>query len=258
MELSHSLCRYWEACERLVPPESVGKIFIEAAVGTALRDWRLDRSSQFLWVSGPWQRTASSPTHQLAAAICSFAIQAEVPIVHFSCTPPFEENGEDVEKELKALIQLVYLAMTQLIGILPEEFRCKEKIPIAHLDGTTKTFPSALHVLKILLDASPSLLFCVVDNLQHLEDPATENEYLIRFLNILRAHRESCTTASPIRYFKVLFTTSDRSTALVEFLEPHEMVLTEALVPTRLCKRSRPSQGSLVPVTPLFYQYNDY
>lgn len=237
----------------LVPPEAVGKIFVEAAVGAALQDWRLDSSSHFLCVSGPWQTTTPSPAHQLAAAICSFANQAEVPIICFSCTRSFEEDGEDAEKDLRALVRLVYSLIAQLIKILPERFQSVEKIPVVPLDGTTKTFPSALHTLKILLDASPSPLFCVIDNLQYLEDHATENEDLIGFLNILRAQTESCISSFPARYFKVLFTTSGRSTALVEILEPQEMVLADNLVPARSPKRSRPSQGPMVPVTPLFF-----
>ena len=242
-----------EACESLIPSESIGKIFVEAAVGAALRDWRLDSSLHFLCVSRPWQTTAPSPAYQLAAAICSFAIQAEVPIIHFSCTTSIEENGQDVENESKVLVHLVYSLIAQLIEILPEGFQSEEKIPIVHLDGTTKTFASGLHTLKVLLGASPSPLFCVIDNLQYLEDPATENEHLIRFLNILRAHRESCTTASLTRSFKVLFTTSGRSTALVEVLEPHEMVLADNLVPAHSPKRSRSSQSPMVSVTPHFF-----
>lgn len=223
-------------------------------MGAALRDWRLDSSSHFLCVSRPWQTTAPSPAYQLAAAICSFVIQAEVPIIHFSCTPSAGEDGEDVETESKALVHLVYSLIVQLIEILPEGFQSKAKIPIAHLDGTNKTFVSALHVLRILLDASPSPLFCIIDSLQYLQDYATENEHLIRFLNILRAHGEGCTTASPARSFKVLFTTLGRSTALVEALEPHEMILADNLAPARSTKRSRPSQSPLVPVMSHFFE----
>ena len=218
-----------------------------------MRDWRLGNSSDFLCISGPWQTAAPSPAYQLAAAICSFAIQAKIPIIHFSCTPSVEDNGKSEEKESEVLVHLVYSLITQLIEILPEEFQFNEKIPIAHLDGTIKTFASALHTLKILLDASPSPLLCIIDNLQHLEDPATENEHLIRLLSVLRAHRESCTTTSPARSFKVLFTTSGRSTALVEVLEPYEMVLANNLIPTHSTKRSRPSQSLMVPVTTDFF-----
>ena len=254
--MSRSLSKYWDPCESLALPESAGKILVEAAVGAALQDWRLDSNVQFLCVCGPWQTTTPSPAHQLAAAICSFAVQAEVPIIHFSCIRSLEEHGEDAEKDSTALIQLMYSFIAQLIEILPEGFQSTEKIPLSQLDGTHQTFPSALHALKILLDASPSPLFCVINDLQHLEHPITENKHLIDFLNLLRAHGQSCTTttASPVREFKVLFTTSGHSAALVEALEPHEMVRADDLVPAHTPNRSRPSRGPpVVPVTPLLF-----
>ena len=245
-----ALRRNWGGFESLAPIEPIKKIFVETTVRTALWDWRLESNSCFLCVSGPWQKAALSPAHQLATAICSFAIQMEIPLIHFSCVPSIYETGKGDGVETTWMVNMVYSLMAQLIQLLPEEFEPKEKIVVADLDATTRTFTSALSALSVLLDASPSPLFCVIDNLQHLEDPTAENEYLMQFLKILQAHGQSCRSAFPARCFKVLFTTSGRSTSLVDFLEPHEMVLADSLLPIHSSGRSRPSQVPMVPISP--------
>lgn len=222
---------------------------MEARVAASLHDWVPSRTSHFLYVAGPRQATAPNSFSQTAIAICSVVAQAGAPVIQVSCTLSTERVRENFEPASKALINLLYSLIGQLIDVLPENFEINEELSISELDGTTRTFALALRSLKILLDAAPSPLFCIIDNFQFLEDPAQDNSHLTRFLTVLQEHSKACRTAPIPLPVKILFTTSGRSTILMEFLEPHEMVLADQRSAARLPGRSRPGRKILSPTT---------
>lgn len=211
-----------------------------------LQEWIPQRSSPFLCVIGPRQTAPPTLAYQLAAVICSFATQAEASLIHASCVTFFEGPQDLVEPEA-ALINLVNSLTAQLIDILPADSQFNEDLPIFDRDGTLENWALAMHTLKILLDASPSPLFCIINNWQCLENPVTDNKHLTQLLHVFREHSANCKSARCPRPFKVLITTSGRSVSLLEEFEPHEIVLADQLASHRTPGKSRPGRSPLVP-----------
>lgn len=104
-----------------------------------------------------------------------------------------------------------------------------------------------MHTLKILLDASPSPLFCIIDSWQCLENHVTDNKHLTQLLHVFREHSANCIRARCPRTFKVLITTSGRSVSFLEEFGAHEIVLADQLVSQRTPGKPRPGRSPLAP-----------
>ena len=201
-------------------------------------------------MSGLRQTGDLASAYQLAASICSFAIQSGAPLIHASCVAPMDEIRHNFEPESTGLMSLVYSIIARLIDNLPESFEIKEEPTIAGLDGSIENFTPALRTLGVLLNAAPSPLFCVIDNIECLDDQGSDNYWLLQFLTVLRECSESRQASITSRTFKVLFTISSHATSLIEVLEPHEIVLADQVAAVRSSGRRRLSRNPLSPATP--------
>lgn len=241
-------CRKEKSYINLVTAESIGKTFVETHVATSLHKWLSDNSSPFLCIAGPRQSTTNLAS-QLATALCASVTQSSIPLIQGSCILSPGGTPDDSDQRSTVLVRLVYSLIAQLIDILPEDYQSAETISIAGLDGTTETFELALRVLAILLRASPSPLFCVIDNFQCLERPSKDNSNLSGLLSVLQEHGRQCKTALVPRPLKVLFTTSGRSMSLLKELEPRTIVMIDQLVTGHAPGSTRRRQRPLSPTT---------
>lgn len=239
-------CRKEKSYINLVTAGSIGKTFVETHVATSLHKWLSDNSSPFLCIAGPRQSTTNLAS-RLATAVCASVTQSSIPLIQGSCI--LSPGGTPNDSDQTVLVRLVYSLIAQLIDILPEDYQSAETISIADLDGTTQTLGRALRVLAILLRASPSPLFCVIDNFQCLERPSKDNSNLSGLLNVLQEHGRQCKTSLVPRPLKVLFTTSGRSMSLLKELEPRTIVMIDQLVTGHAPGSTRRRQQPLSPTT---------
>lgn len=84
------------------------------------------------------------------------------------------------------LIALPYSLTRQLISFAPEIVEDAQNIRagLSLLDGTPESIPKALNLIRDLLKSTPALLLCVIDGLQLLDHPNT-NEFVDQLLSRL-------------------------------------------------------------------------
>ncbi len=219
-------------------------IFVEWPVISALQEWTTAKS-QMLCIVGPHYTTGQSSTSLVAAEYVESAVQSQIPVVSYFCRLPRKKLSFGKTPEAEALVSLTYALIRQLIELLPSVFNQEEGLSsqrFALLDGSLESFNHALTVLGDLLDLSPPLLFCVIDNIQELEETSTRR-YLGMLIDTLRGHtktRDARSTDSN-RILKTFFTTAGRSRSLLDHLSNEELVFAEQVNTAR--RPGRPSTG---------------
>ena len=210
--------------------------------------------SQFLCIVGPHQAMGESMTTLIAAKYAASAAKANIPVVSFVCKLSRSKDLNDRTPEAEGLISLVYGLIRQLINLLPLVFESKKQLDLEtfeRLDGTLKTWPLAIAVLKALLDSSPSVLLCVIDGFELLEDPSTQ-KYLVNLIDALCGHNgNSDDRKSTKRTLKILFTTAGRSRCLLDHLADNELVFAEQSKAGRKPGKPGPGRRSLSPLKAL-------
>ena len=217
---------------------------MEWPVVSALQEWTT-ANSQMLCIVGPQYTTGQSSTSVVAAEYVESAVQSQIPVVSYFCRLPRKKLSFGKTLGEEALVSLTYALIRQLIELLPSIFSPEEGLSsqqFALLDGSVGSFNHALTALSNLLDLSPPLLFCVIDNIQDLEESSTKR-YLEMFIDTLRGHtktRDARSTDSN-RVLKILFTTAGRSRSLLDHLSNDELVFAEQSNTAR--RPGRPSTG---------------
>lgn len=225
-------------------------LFIERQVVSALEEWTTG-SSQVLCIVGPSLAADQSPTSLIASELIGSAAQSQIPTVSFFCELPHKKLPEGRTAEVEALIALTYLLIRQLIELLPIQHTstthlCQQVLEL--LDGSLETWEVAMVVLGELLDLSPPMLFCVIDNFQELDHKSTKR-YMRMLLKALRGHTEIASTANtwPDRVLKILFTTAGSSRCLLTHLSNDELVFAEKSSSARRAGKPGPGRRSLSP-----------
>lgn len=219
-------------------------IFVEWPVVSALQEWTT-ANSQMLCIVGPHYTTGQSSTSVIAAEYVESAAPSQIPVVSYFCRLLRKKLSFGKTLGEEALVPLTYALIRQLIELLPSVFYPEEGLSsqrFALLDGSLGSFNHALTALSNLLDLSPPLLFCVIDNIQELEETSTRR-YLEMFIDTLRGHtktRDARSTDS-YRVLKIFFTTAGRSKSLLDHLSNDELVFAEQSNTAR--RPGRPSTG---------------
>ncbi|KAL9614467.1 MAG: hypothetical protein Q9167_001070 [Letrouitia subvulpina] len=162
--------------EITTPDDLSSESFFDLQVVSALEEWTTATASQVLCVTGPAQIKDPCPTTLVASRCLDLAIQSEIPVVSFFCSLPRQKGCslQHQTRESAALISLTYVMIRQLIKLLPP-INATSLRPLSHqrfnlLNGSSDSLEDAINLLGDLLDLAPSMLFCIIDGFQQLDD----------------------------------------------------------------------------------------
>lgn len=223
-------------CEIIVPDGFSSESFFDWKVVSALEEWTTATAPQILCVAGPSEFKEPCAATLVASQCRDLAMQSEIPVISFFCRLP-RQNGSlpwYQTRESIALISLTYSLIRQLAELLPSttmpSLNSFSQQRFALLDGSPDSLDDALKLLGELLDRAPSVLLCVIDGFQWLDDRSTRG-HLENFLEALRGHgkMEKMDPESPDRLLKILFTTAGESRCLLDRLSREELIFAEGL-----------------------------
>ncbi|KAJ3576263.1 hypothetical protein NPX13_g3754 [Xylaria arbuscula] len=199
-----------------------GKFWLaEDEVLPRLRAWMVeDKLPRTLWVSSPYDMAGTTSARASALAVVSAAWQAETPLIsHFCQRPQPRQVRSGMSIVRVGLVGLVYSLIHQLLQFNAEG----ETLPfseeqIAALDGSNDSWETGLEVLRILLEHTPVLMYCVIDGLNDLEW-GDGGRGCRQVLEVLFARQRKTGTV-----FNILLTTAGQSLILpscVNFRDRH-------------------------------------
>ncbi|KAL4983480.1 hypothetical protein BDW68DRAFT_181583 [Aspergillus falconensis] len=209
-------------------------VMIEEDVLEALKQWSTETYSQILAVGSVPDSTDASPFALISACYANLARNAKCPVIACSCSvPPTAMDGMTLFQQ--GLIALVYSLIRQLLEYLPPVVNGSSAHTVkaenfAHLDGTLASWQEVLSLIDALLYYAPPLLICVVDGLDRLQDPSTD-EYVRSLVRVFLSHiRQSFDSALGRQnvLLKILFTVTGRLESLVETLSENPLTLAES------------------------------
>ncbi|KAF7586876.1 hypothetical protein BBP40_008205 [Aspergillus hancockii] len=212
-------------------------VIAEDSVIDSLQQWATNAHSQVLAVGGPPSTAFPNPVALISAYYTTFARKARLPVIsHFCSLPTEERNGVTLFEQ--GLISLAYSLIRQLIDYLPPVLEGHAACNLnterfSPLNGTMTSWKEVLSLIDILLYLGPPVLVCVIDGLDVLEDPSTDEQIrsLVRTLLTHTRHQAVQTvdgTQSQDVLLKVLFTVAGRPNTLVETLSENHLPLSES------------------------------
>ncbi|KAL8816759.1 MAG: hypothetical protein Q9223_004287 [Gallowayella weberi] len=170
-------------------------VFAELSVVGALREWITSKDSKLLALLGPAER----PNHTAT-------------------------DGTTLEQG--AILALAYSLIRQLINYIPIMGSASLRLSEARFSSLAEPSTSWRQVLDLLQDllrVHLPLMVIVIDGLQILDDHSTE-EQLREFIDVVKPLTEQNVENREV-VFKVLFTTSGNSVAILSTLSDREIVL---------------------------------
>ena len=175
---------------------------IQIGIFDRIQQWNAAKSSQCLWIQGPFQ--VSTPSHYtlLNTYVLATAERASIPTISYFC-----EVGTD-------MIKMVYSLILQVVALIPDDFRSDLDFTSARFDAlveTTDSLSDAIYLFRDLLSVGPYLLFILIDGLQVL-DTASNAGPLSIFVQVARDFSKEARDNS--RTIKTLFTTDGFAEAL--------------------------------------------
>jgi hypothetical protein len=209
------------------PPPYANPVTLETIAAARLKDWTTNPEINFLSIAGRRSKGLEPPPMKILASMCvDFATTANLPAISYFCSlPQTEELRGGNTREGQALVSMTYALIRQLIELLPVQFSsafdfAQERLSL--LEGTSKSWSDTIGLLRDLVDTIPKPLFCIVDEVQILDDWSTES--LIGDLTkVLRGSSSKVDRQK----LKVLITTTGRSKALIKHLEVQELVFAD-------------------------------
>lgn len=193
-----------------------GKLWLaEDEVLPKLRTWMEENTSpRTLWISSPYDNAGTTSAQAAALAVVSAAWQAETPLIsHFCQRPQPRQVRSGMSIVRVGLVGMVYSLIHQLLQFNAED----ETLPIsaekmAALDGSNDSWEASLEVLRVLLDHTPVLMYCVIDGLNDLEW-GDGGRGCRQVLDVLFARQRKIGTV-----FNILLTTAGQSLILPSYV----------------------------------------
>ena len=230
----------------------------EEAVLEVLESWLAARSSKSLWIqtdssSGEYPTSLSD----IAAGIVEIALELRIPVLVFFCDWPDEYPGTTIaNQERKCFADLICSLIRQLIQVLPEEqigwnkFSKGQFQALVSLCGELDTV-AAVKLFHDLLQCAPTLLFIVLDGLEHLQDTedTSVSEEMMRLTELLGNFMQGGQQEISDRVVKLLLTTSGDCEAVENLQMQLGEDIADSVVMTGAGK-------GLSPVLPLDYVFD--
>lgn len=145
-----------------------------------IQQWNAAKSSQCLWIQGPFQVMTPSRYTLLSTYILVTAQRASIPAISYFC-----ESDTDI-------VKMVYSLILQLVEVIPKDFHSALDFSILRfeqLDGTNSTWHEAIDLFKDLLLIGPFILFVIIDGLQAL-DTGSDTGQLSDLVEVLHSPPE--------------------------------------------------------------------
>ncbi|KAL4927695.1 uncharacterized protein BDV17DRAFT_122687 [Aspergillus undulatus] len=213
-------------------------IVVGANVIETLKQWATDTYSQILAI-GSFPNASGTPyftSHagQISACYANLAQDTKSPIITFFCSPQ-QTTKEGMTAFQAGLIALVYSLIRQLLEYLPPVLNGSSTHTVKAenftlLDGTLASWKEVLSLIDTLLYYAPPLLMCVIDGLDKLSDPSTD-EYIRSLVRIFVCHTRNPEDSSPGRQsvlLKILFTVDGELDVLFQTLTENPLTLSES------------------------------
>ncbi|KAJ4404087.1 hypothetical protein N0V85_004950 [Neurospora sp. IMI 360204] len=227
--IHHLLERYLEDGRTDVArrPQNSLSAIIPREVVIRLQTWINEYQSRIRWVVGGHVSPFGSGLSVAALRLCDVSKEICLPCISFICKQMYSfasaisttKKGKRFRLDLQeaGLIALLYLVITQLIYLLPDEpFPVNpvlDRSNFERLDGTMASAPTALQIIRELATYAPPSLIWVIDNLQ-LTESGTTMPYLREFVAFLREQErktDAVDGGGAKRITKVCFTTDGNS-----------------------------------------------
>nr|CDP29171.1 Putative protein of unknown function [Podospora anserina S mat+] len=193
--------------------------------------------SRMMWVEGP-DSPGNPFLSQAALKAVDGVMNAGIPCISYFCKSrySFAGSGRSGSKSAlshrdAAVVCLLYSIIRQLAWVLPREgFKAGKNLDgdqFAKLNGTLHSLPTALNIIKALLEYTPPVISWVIDGLQFTGDKESMGK-LWNLITLLREHMQDSRRVS-----KTLFTTDGRNQVLVRGTTARERVDALGLVRAR-------------------------
>ncbi|KAF1352757.1 hypothetical protein EJ07DRAFT_135856 [Lizonia empirigonia] len=182
-----------------------------------------NKRSTRLWINS--QAAQQEFPSSRAAALTSLvaAWQSEEPVIsHFCKRPQLSSRPTDGNAEEIGLIGLVYSLVIQLLQFHTEDDAFEvSREQMESLDGSKSSWPTALRMFSDLLQATPQLSVCVVDDLNVLALSAGMR-WCASFLDVLFEHQRACAHG-----FRILLTTAGYSRVVPGYFDGDSRVFVQ-------------------------------
>ncbi|KAI1644423.1 uncharacterized protein F4817DRAFT_346889 [Daldinia loculata] len=206
----------------------LGRSFNSASISSEvigrLGEWMKDKTSRLLWLEGPLIEAddLDNPITMLANRIAELAESSHIPVISYFCEIRRREHlrSGNATREAQSCVALVCALIRQMSELLLPQFEASPDFSLNRLqiiDGSILCWSQMLSLLQDLLSLMLDTMLCIIDSFQWLDDRTT-TIYLEELVQAIRKTELKC-----------LFTTTGRSTCLIEQLQIAETVVIESI-----------------------------
>jgi hypothetical protein len=202
-----------------------GRLLAEPAMVHVLGKWTQATSGngQILWIMTPYEIGPQTSAQLAALGVIWTAIQAKAQFISYICQRPRLGAGPQFQtaEDKVGVLAIVYSLICQLLQFQPPDD--KVLVPKDLIDKLTapidESWSAAMTILRILLEHTPSLRYCIISDLNLFEGGA--RDMCQELVNVLFA--DATNVDWPLR---VLFTTSGQSRVLGQRVPRESKVMT--------------------------------
>ena len=216
-----------------LPFESSATVTASIDIVQHLQSFAANSEQYVLAIAGPQSRDHQglSTTTKVAASFVNHATEIGLPLISWFCAPPSgSTENAGMTREWSALVSLLYALIRQLIELLPLKPKAPIDVDIATLESlngcSTATIDATNLVLKDLLAQLDTTLFIVIDGLEWLDDTSTHRPLTSTLQTLINASAARLPEQSSTSV-RILLTTTGRSHALLDVLEPGTYLLAD-------------------------------
>lgn len=169
--------------------ENLFGLEISMEVYRKLQEWNSKPSRAALWIEGPSEAETPSQNTLTSASLVSVTQRTSVNSIFYFCQLP-TSPGALVGNSTQAFLHAISSLISQLVQYVPAEFNSDVDFSttrFAGLDGSDRSLPKALSLLRDVLCVSTGLVYCVIDGIQFLEnlDDSPYTALMEQFIGLL-------------------------------------------------------------------------
>ena len=202
-----------------VPNDAVGR----------LQSWAAGKGSPLLCITGPEYTHSLGPSAMsfLAAKIVNLVDDSKLPVISYFCEKRRRSNPKGLSAHAQGTVALIHALLRQSLELLTPKLETSEDMAaVTKLTSDLDCFEQALLLLDAALQNGKSIVYCVIDGIQEIEDRFTL-KYLEMLIKLLK--KRAAGVGEQQVKLRVLLTTSGRSRCLIRNLGRFEMVLADDL-----------------------------
>ncbi|KAK5196987.1 hypothetical protein LTR92_002925 [Exophiala xenobiotica] len=217
------LAYVYEGARLLQEPEEVLPTATHERVALALRVFLQSPDSNLLYVEYPAMTGMMPEISLLAYRLVLSADALNAPTISFFCKPHMGQEPQHIPEAHDPLVGMLYSLAYQMLDLLPTEKRIEVGVDFDSLDATSTSSKVAGMLCAKLFSLAPALMLIVIDGIEEFE--RGREEEIGALVSVFRGLAGDCS-----RTLKVLFTSSNRSFALLEYLQGDEVDIIDTSV----------------------------